>query len=96
MEKVIYYVRGLKPSNLKIVLEELRLMPPNVRSNLIIIRRIAAAEGRSSQALLEHAQPPTSIITMTTNKKLPTAMISDITDIPCTGSTLCRKQSPES
>lgn len=55
MKKVDYYVRGLKSSNRKEILEELRRLPPNRRSNLKDTRRIAAAKAHSQRVLMEHA-----------------------------------------
>lgn len=47
MGNVNYYVCGLKSSIREGMLEELRRMPPKVRSNLMYVIRTAAAKGRS-------------------------------------------------
>lgn len=57
MKKVDYYACGLTRSISDEVLEELRCMPPNVRFNLVKIRRFGVANGRSQRALMDHAQP---------------------------------------
>lgn len=71
MEKVKYYVRGLKSSISEEMLEELRRISPNLRSSLIENRCIAAAIGRSQRALVDHAQSLQSMNTKTRKKGLP-------------------------
>lgn len=50
------YVRGLKPYIRKEIMEELQRIPPNMRSNLIEIKRMETENVRSERALMEHVQ----------------------------------------
>lgn len=54
MKKSDFYISSLKLSIPEEMFEELRRIPPNVRSNLNEIRRIAAAEEGSQRAFMEH------------------------------------------
>lgn len=92
MEKVNSYVRGLKPSSSKVMLEELRCVPPNDRPNFVDARCIDAAKDRSQRTLMEHSHPSQLVNTKTSNMWLPLFMLIDTPDAPCTGSTLSLKQ----
>lgn len=96
MEKVGYYVCGLKPSIFEDMLEKLPRMPPNERSKLIDIRRIAAAGRRSHRELMKHAHPRQLNYCKTNKKRLPTFMCGDTPDATLSGSILFKEQCSES
>lgn len=96
MEKVNYYVRGLKPSFFEDMLEELKCMFLNVCGNLIGIRLNGAANGRSLPVWMEDAQPRESMNTKTSWKRLYTFMLGYTPDVLYTRSNLPSEQGPES
>lgn len=57
MEKVKHYVRGLKPSSSKEMLEKLQSILADVDFDFLENRRIAAAKEHSPRTFMGHAQP---------------------------------------
>lgn len=95
MDKASYQVCGLFLSIREEMLEKLWRMPPGLRSYLIDIQRMAAANERSQCALMEQALPRQSKC-KTSWEGLSTFMLNNTPDTPSTGSTLTDGQGPKS
>lgn len=75
-----------EPAIFEQMLEELPILPSNVRSILIWINRIAAVEKRSPPVLMKHALPQRSINTKNSKKEVRTFMVGDTPHASSTGS----------
>lgn len=76
------------------MLEELKRMPSNMRSDLIELGRIAAVKDRLQRVFMKHVQSRKSMNTKTNKRGLPTCLLSDTLDAASTGSTLPKEQDP--
>lgn len=86
IEKVKFHVRGLNPSIHAERLEKLRRVRPNVCSNFIDTKLIAAPKKCFQQALIDSTQPLESISTETSQRIISTFMLGDTPDAPLTES----------
>lgn len=77
------------------MLEGIWRMPSNVRSNVINIMCVTAANGKFQRVLVGNSQLRESVNTKTDKKRGPTFFLCDIPSAPTTGSISPKKQSPE-
>lgn len=89
MVKANYYIRGLKPSTCKDILEKKRSMPHIMRSSLFDHSRIAEAKRCLQRVLMEYQLPRESINYKDSKKDLRTSMLGDTPQVPSTGFTGC-------
>lgn len=92
MDEASNYVCVPKLSNLEEMWEKIRCIPPNERSILIFIKRIAEAKKHFGRKLVEHPQLQHSMSTKTIKKLLPTFMLGKTPNAPSIGRMILERQ----